>query len=168
MRSWHVATTRPLQQSRADRELRRQGFVTFNPRIRIRVPKPDGTMRYAVKPYLPGYIFVRFDKLHDQWGKVRGTRGVSRLLMCGDDPARVRRGIIERMIKKFGDRFAIDERRLDELIIRTGDSVEILGEGFVGLRARALESTHSRINFMMEMFGRQVETSAPRETLRLA
>lgn len=168
MRCWHVATTRPLQQSRADRELRQLGFITFNPRVRLREPKPDGSFKYLIKPYLPGYIFIRFDRLHDQWGKIRGTHGVGRLLMCGDDPARVRKGIIERMIKQFGDRFAVDERMFDELIIRTGDKVEILGEGFVGLRARALESTHSRVNFMMEMFGRQVETSAPRETLRLA
>lgn len=168
MRNWHVATTRPLQQSRADRELRQQGFVTFNPRVRLRIPKPDGSMRYTVKPYIPGYIFVRFDRLHDLWGKIRGTHGVGRLLMCGDDPARIRKGVIEAMLRSFGDRFAIDERRLDELIIRTGDPIRILGDSFAALATTALESPHGRVNFMLEMFGRQVVSTAPRTSLRLA
>lgn len=167
-RRWYVATTRPGQQDRADRELRQQGFTTFNPRVRIRVPKPDGSLRYRIKSYIAGYVFIRFDAVRDDWSGIRGTRGIGFLLSACEIPCRVRSGVIECMIAEYGDRFAVDERKLDELVICTGDSVEILGDAFIGLRATSLESPHEKVKFMLEMFGRSVETSANRDTLRLA
>lgn len=163
-RRWHVATTRPQQQVLADRELRRQGFETFNPRCRVRWPSGDGRDRYKIEPYLPGYVFIRFDAVRDDWGCIRGTRGVGRLLAQGELPCRIRKGIIEGMVRLFRDSFAVDERRLDELIIQSGDDVTVLG--MPAVRATVTDRAHARVGMMVEMFGRQVRASAKSNTLR--
>lgn len=168
-RRWYVATTRPLQQELADRSLRQLGFHTFNPRVRVRVPKPDGTMRYKIQPYIAGYIFIRFDAVKDDWSTIRGTRGVGFLLARDELPCRIRRGVVECMVAEYSTSgYAVDERRLDEMIIHTGDSVEILGGAFVGLKPVVLDSPHTKVSFMLEMFGRSVEASANRDSLRIA
>lgn len=138
------------------------------PRVRVRRPTKDGRAAYRIRPYLPGYILVRFDRERDAWASINGTRGVGGLIMCGDLPSRMRRGVVEEMIRLIGDDFAVDERKLDEAVIRAGDEVS-LGGALEGKRVEVLESAHTRIRFMMEFFGRPVEvTAAPGAVHKIA
>lgn len=165
-RFWHAATVKPSQERRAQRELEQQNFRTFMPRVRIRRHTSDGRPAYRIMPYLPGYILVRFDRERDAWASINGTRGVGHLIMCGDLPSRMRRGVVEKMIAAMGDDFAVDERKLDEAIIRTGDEIS-LGGAFEG-KTVIVRSAHEKVRFMMEFFGRQVAVTASAGVVRKA
>jgi transcriptional antiterminator RfaH len=76
---WYVAETLPRAELISQRNLRRQGFHCFCPRLRK-------TRRHARKvdevlvPLFPGYVFVRFDRHQDSWRSINGTIGVKRLI----------------------------------------------------------------------------------------
>lgn len=148
-RNWYAATTRPLQEQRAERELRKQGFFVYSPKVRLR--RAGG---YIVRPYLRGYVLVRFDPVADwRWPSINGTRGVGRLLMTGEVPSRIRRGVVESILSTFGDGFITDDRKFDELILHPGDRVFVVGmsQGVV------ISSSHDKVRLMLEAFGGQVE-----------
>lgn len=51
-----------------------------------------------VSPFFPGYIFISFDVDRTRWRAVNGTVGVRSLVMQGERPVPVPRGLIESMI----------------------------------------------------------------------
>lgn len=157
-RTWHVATVRPLQDARAVRELNRQGFFTFAPRCRTRVIKPNGQHRYCVRPYIPGYVFVRTDLKRDPWWRIGSTRGISRLISCGEVPSRVRRGIVEAMLRMCSGGWAVDERQLDELVLQAGDRVRTKN----GVDATVMWSAHDRVRIMLELLGKEHQVTVER------
>ena len=48
-------------------------------------------------PRFPGYLFVRLDRLQDNWYSIRSTRGVARLVTFGNEPAVVPADLINRL-----------------------------------------------------------------------
>ncbi len=82
MQAWFCAHTRPQQELRAAIELTKQDFHVYTPLI-------DG------KPLFPRYLFVQFDRLVDNWGIIRSTRGCIDLLKNGFNPIEVRQPIMD-------------------------------------------------------------------------
>jgi len=94
---WFAVYTLPLSEARAQFNLENQRFRTF-------VPKRLKTVRHARKlnaveaAFFPRYIFVALDLARDRWRGVNGTFGVSCLVMRGDQPNPVPRGVVEALI----------------------------------------------------------------------
>src|SRR6201995_4098463 len=90
---WYAVHTLPFAEARAEHHLRRQEFRTFQ-------PKRHKTIRHARKlstveaPFFPRYLFTVLDMTRHQWRSINGTIGVSRLVMCGDQPNPVPRGVV--------------------------------------------------------------------------
>jgi transcriptional antiterminator RfaH len=81
---WYAVQTKPRQEARAEANLRRFGLETLAPRLRE--PRMTGSARaltHRAAPLFPGYIFSRFD-VHTLLGKVRLTRGVSKVVGFGE------------------------------------------------------------------------------------
>src|SRR5215471_21535228 len=72
---WYAVHTLPFAEARAERQLRRQEFRTFQ-------PKRHKTIRHARKlntieaPFFPRYLFIVLDLGRHQWRSVNGTIGV--------------------------------------------------------------------------------------------
>jgi transcription antitermination factor NusG len=96
---WYAVHTLPFAEARAERQLHRQGFRTFQ-------PKRHKTVRHARRlstveaPFFPRYLFIVLDLAHHQWRSVNGTFGVSRLVMRGDQPDPLPRGVVEALIAR--------------------------------------------------------------------
>src|SRR5437773_2745521 len=94
---WHVVHTLPLCEWRAQVQLENQGYRTF-------LPKRYKTIRHARKlstvkaAFFPRYLFIALDLARHQWRSVNGTFGVASLVMQGDQPHPVPRGIVETLI----------------------------------------------------------------------
>src|SRR6201993_2038764 len=94
---WYAVHTLPFAEARAEHQLQRQDFRTFQ-------PKRHKTVRHARKlstveaPFFPRYLFIVLDLARHQWRSVNGTFGVSRLVMRGDQPHPVPRGVVEALI----------------------------------------------------------------------
>src|SRR5262249_5697848 len=94
---WYAVNTLPFAEARAEHQLHRQGYRTFQPKRRKPFRTP-GRLRTVEPPFFPRYLFVVLALSRHQWRSVNGTFGVSRLVMCGDQPHPVPRGVVEALI----------------------------------------------------------------------
>jgi transcriptional antiterminator RfaH len=92
----------------------------------------------TVAALFPGYLFIRLDRICDDWAPIRSTRGVAHIVRFGDFPLPIADKIIEkiqaRLLKgplhepylKFGQRVRIAEGTFSgiEAIFLTNDGEE--------------------------------------------
>src|SRR5512145_2784592 len=98
---WYAVHVRPGGETRAELNLRRQGFSPF-------VPRQKRTVRHARRlsvkqaAFFPGYMFLPLDLGADRWRTVNGTLGVRSLVLQGERPAPCPPGLVEAMIASTG------------------------------------------------------------------
>ncbi len=152
---WYAVHTLPFAEARAEVQLHRQGFRTFQ-------PKRHKTVRHARKsttveaPFFPRYLFIVLDLSRHQWRSVNGTFGVSRLVMRGDQPHPVPRQVVEALIA------AADARG----ILQFGDKLQVGGPVrlMAGPFAEQLAildrlDDAGRVRVLLDILGRQVAIS---------
>jgi transcription elongation factor/antiterminator RfaH len=153
---WYAVHTLPLSEARAQGHLENQSFRTF-------LPKRHKTVRHARKmstieaPFFPRYLFVALDLTRHQWRSVNGTFGVSRLVMRGDRPQPVPRGVVETLIG------SADERGILQLgqKLTLGAPVRLMAGPFADHLAILDRLDDSgRVRVLLELMGRQVSISA--------
>ncbi len=93
---WYVVATLPHREKVAAEQLNNQDFKTYFPQ-RLKTVRHARKRFNRIVSYFPGYIFVSFDLNTDQWRSVNGTFGVRSLLMGGEHPLAVPRGVIENL-----------------------------------------------------------------------
>jgi len=94
---WYAVHSQPFAELRASLQLQNQGFRTFMPQRRKTV-RHARQIKTVMAPLFPRYFFVVLDLTRDQWRSVNGTFGVSRLVMGGEQPHPVPRGVVEALI----------------------------------------------------------------------
>src|SRR5947209_3392066 len=94
---WYVVHTLPLGEARAQTQLEIQSFPTFLPR-RQKTVRHARRLTSVLAPFFPRYLFVVLDLTRHQWRSVGGTFGVSNLVMQGDRPHPVPRGVVETLL----------------------------------------------------------------------
>jgi transcription elongation factor/antiterminator RfaH len=152
---WYAVHTLPFAEARAEVQLHRQGFRTFQ-------PKRHKTVRHARRsitveaPFFPRYLFIVLDLSRHQWRSVNGTFGVSRLVMRGDQPHPVPRQVVEALIA------AADARG----ILHFGDKLQVGGPVrlMAGPFAEQLAildrlDDAGRVRVLLDILGRQVAIS---------
>jgi len=152
---WFAVHTLPFAEARAEAHLRRQGFRTFQ-------PKRHKTVRHARRlstveaPFFPRYLFIVLDLARHQWRSVNGTFGVSRLVMRGDQPHPVPRGVVEALIE------AADARGILQLArkLQVGSPVRLMAGPFAEQLAILNNLDDSgRVRVLLDILGRQVAIS---------
>jgi transcription elongation factor/antiterminator RfaH len=152
---WYAVHTLPFAEVRAEGQLNRQCFRTFQ-------PKRHKTVRHARRlstveaPFFPRYLFIVLDLARHQWRSVNGTFGVSRLVMRGDQPHPVPHGVVEALLA------AADARGILQLgrNLQVGGPVRLLAGPFAEQLA-ILDSLDEsgRVQVLLEILGRQVAVS---------
>jgi transcriptional antiterminator RfaH len=161
---WYAVHTQPNREWRAKIQLEHQAYEVFLPRR----PK---TVRHARKltngaaAFFPRYLFIRLDLMRDRWHSVNGTFGVSRLVMQGELPHPVPRGILETMIA------AVDSNgflRLEESL-KIGTRVRLMAGPFaeqLGILDRLDDS--GRVRVLLEIMGATVPVQLERKIVTAA
>ena len=152
---WYAVHSLPFAEARAEGQLQRQGFRTFQ-------PKRHKTVRHAHRlstveaPYFLRYMFIVLDLTRHQWRSVNGTFGVSRLVMRGDQPHPIPRGVVEALIA------AADARGILQLggKLQVGGPVRLIAGPFAEQLAILdhLEDS-GRVRVLLNILGRQVAIS---------
>jgi len=152
---WFVVHTLPFNEARALANLENQGFRTFMPR-RHKTIRHARRLTTVEAPFFPRYLFVALDLEHDRWRSVNGTFGVARLVMRGDRPAPVPRGVVEALLASVD---ADGVLRLAEKL-KIGSSVSLLAGPFAE-RLAVLEhlDDSGRVRVLVDILGRQVSIS---------
>ena len=98
---WYVVQTQPHAEGRADEHLRRQGFVTYMPKL-LKQRRHARKTETVSRPLFPRYMFVLIDHTHQGWHAIRSTFGVSSLVGGENGPLAVREGIVEALRAQEG------------------------------------------------------------------
>ncbi len=92
---WYVIHTKFRQEEHALLNLKRQGYECFLPMLAVEQMRQKA-LRVIEQPLFPRYLFIQLD-VHGSgksWGPIRSTKGVSRLVMFGSEPAWLDDGIV--------------------------------------------------------------------------
>ena len=93
---WILVYTKPNQETRANDNLRNQGFKTFLPLI----SSSNRGNAKILKPVFPRYIFVRLDLNLGNWNSIKSSYGVSGIVMFGEEFTPIPYQIIKSIKKK--------------------------------------------------------------------
>jgi transcription elongation factor/antiterminator RfaH len=152
---WYVVHTLPFAEARAECQLQRQRFRTFQPK-RHKTIRHARKMRTVEAPFFPRYLFIVLDIARDQWRSVNGTFGVSRLVMRGEEPNSVPPGVVEALVAAADDRGIL--HLADKL--QVGSPVRLLAGPFAEQLA-VLDHLDGagRVRVLLDILGRQVAIS---------
>ncbi len=156
-----VVHSLPCRESGAMFHLENQGFRTFLPRL-LKTRRHARKLENVLAPFFPRYLFVVLNLGRDRWRSVNGTFGVARLVMEGERPKPVPRGVVETLIEACDD--------LDVV------SFDASGRSWVGGRVQVLAGPFSdqfgvikrlddkgRVDVLLEIMGRYTPVNVPSE-----
>lgn len=161
-RRWYAIQARPRQAVRAELNLRNQNFATYLPRWRVE-KLSHGRRVERFEPLLPNYLFIHLGRWNNNWHKIRSTRGVSRLVSFGNEPAPVPDAVIEEIRCRVGD------DALPQPALSASDRVIVSDGCFRGLEAmfHSFDGAERAILFL-RMLEQKVRVTLPLASLRRA
>ncbi|UYG01502.1 MULTISPECIES: transcription/translation regulatory transformer protein RfaH [unclassified Halomonas] len=83
---WYAIQCKGNESFRAEENLLRQGYTVFHPTLSVR-KKRGGRLVHVTEPLFPHYLFIFLDQIQSNWRPIRSTRGVSKLVAFGQQPA---------------------------------------------------------------------------------
>lgn len=166
MLRWYAVHCQPNAESKAEANLRHQGFRVYLPRYRK-------TRRHARRvdsvraPLFPRYLFVELDAEGGRWRSVQSTFGVHHLVCQGDRPVPLPNEVIDHLLgREDGDGLvSVDERpRLSKgetVRFVAGAMTDLVGI-FDGLNGE------ERVTILLNLLGRRIKIVAPADTVAAA
>jgi transcriptional antiterminator RfaH len=149
MSFWTVIQTETQREHTARLMLMRQGFETYMPRIRMKADR--------IALLFPSYIFCR---IIDRWWAARWSIGVTKILMNGDQPARVPEQILKEIRQREVGGFVKLPRQNKGK--RRGQKVKIIRGSFEGKLAIYDGMTgKERERVLLELLGQMVPVELP-------
>jgi transcriptional antiterminator RfaH len=171
---WFLIYTKPHQEERAKENLENQGNEVFLPMIASEKTKQPQS--FSLKPMFPRYLFTKFTVDNDNWVHIKSTRGVSHIVVFGDNLTKVPDSVISYLKNKVDDNDVLKLQTTrkkfqkgDELVIKQGvfqgnDATFLSMAGKE--RVRVLLSLMNRI-MITDMPGQNVQRKAIVETFKL-
>lgn len=171
MISWHVATTKPFSEMIAENGLRNKGFFPFNPKVYTqRIVR--GARTWTERPYIPGYIFVRFDPDEDSnWPQINFVRGVQTLLYSASErPAPIKDAAMAVLLDRCnGDRVKAEDIDFAlSKVFPVGSSVRLVDGAFSQFVGKVAWSDQDRVKVVLSLFGRQAKLTMPSRFVAMA
>ncbi len=149
LKKWLVAQIKPNSYDLAIRNLDRQGFETFIPKMKSTIKKEN---KFINKDLLlfPGYAFIGTDLKSSSWTKINNTYGVIRVLAFNNKPSVIPLDLIIALKNRYEDNFnpIINEK------LKKGDTIKFNSGPFANLAAN-IEKVNSekRIYVLLEVMG---------------
>ena len=151
MSYWSVVQTESQREHMVRLLLMRAGFETYMPRIKVR-------SRIAL--LFPAYVFVR---IAERFYPVMWTNGVIRLLMAGDQPARLPDEIIMEIRSRERGGFV---KLPTPSKLKKGQNVRISNGNFLGqIGLYDGIGSKERARILLDLLGRKVPVELPESDL---
>ena len=126
---WYLIHTKPRQEQCALQNLEQQGYQCYLP-IFPSEKLLQGNLTVKDQPLFPRYLFIRLE-LGDpakSWVPIRSTKGVSRLVSFGVEPAKVDDALIALLQAQ-----EVSVQAAPERLFKSGERVRLTEGAFVGL-----------------------------------
>lgn len=158
---WHLAQLRPNGLSMALRNLERQSLTHFAP-IETRTERRAGKFVTREALAFPGYVFVQPGPHAGGIRAINATRGISKLVALGPEPATVPHDLIEALRLRFSP--ATEVAVPD---FAPGDQVQIL-EGPLADFVAQVEATapEGRVYLLIDLMGRATRATVDARHLK--
>jgi len=149
VKKWLVARIKSNSYDLAFRNLERQGFEIFIPKVKTTIKKENKFINKEALLF-PGYGFVGIDLQDPYWTKINSTYGVSKLLTFNNKPCEIPLDLIVTLKNRF-------ENKVDPIInenLKKGDIIKFNNGPFAELVAN-IESVEEkkRIYVLLEVMG---------------
>ena len=145
--SWYVIYTKRGQEDRAQVNLQRQGAASYLPMIRVQKVRRSEN-KPVLEPLFPRYLFIQLEAGDAGWSALRSTRGVTRLVSFGSEPAQVSDDLIAHLKAK--------EKAMNEQpLFVAGETVQVPSGPFAGIEGVYLMADgEQRAMVLMELLGK--------------
>jgi transcriptional antiterminator RfaH len=124
----------------------------------------QGSLTVLDEPLFPRYLFIRLGHgdTAKSWAPIRSTRGVSRLVKFGVEPAKVDDGLIE--LLKTKESAAIDE---PARLFNSGERVRLVTGPFAGIEGiYQMAEGERRVMVLIELMSKRVAVGVSPTELR--
>ena len=165
MLNWYLIYSKPRLESSALENLERQGFECFLPLIAIEKLRRKALVVVS-EPLFPRYLFIRLGMgdTAKSWAPIRSTKGVSRLVSFGIEPARVDDGLIELLRTQEASVQTEPER-----LFKAGERVRLTEAPFAGIEGiYQMADGERRVMVLIEILSKPVAVRVAPVSLRKA
>jgi len=155
-RRWYLVYTKPRQEEVAERNLLRQQYHIYLPRV-MQVRRRRGRRVSRVEPLFPRYLFIDLDTRNDNWAPIRSTYGVSNLVRFAGQPAVVPRELVTGLQRR-DDTQGIQRVPVEEFT--PGGRVRIVEGPLMGYEGiYEAKSSRDRVTILLDIVGRRSRLS---------
>ena len=161
---WYLAQLKPNSLTIALRNLERQKVSVFAP-METRTTRRAGRFITKQAPVFPGYVFVQIDQEVCTMRSINGTRGISRLVALGPEPAVVPQAVMTTLFQRYAD----DTDAPPAPRFQPGDSIDILEGPLADFSAQidAL-APNDRVIVLLDLMGRLSRVTLDAHQVRLS
>ncbi len=162
---WYLVHTKPRQEKCALENLQRQGYTCYLPTFPAEKLR-QGAMTIADEPLFPRYLFIRLGRGDSAkgWAPVRSTKGVSRLVCFGAEPAWVDDVLIELLRTQEASGQTEPER-----LFKPGERVRLTEAPFAGIEGiYQMADGERRVMVLIEILSKPVVMRVAPASLRNA
>ena len=162
---WFLIHTKPRQEVIALENLERQGYPCYLPMLPAEKLR-QGKLVTIQEPLFPRYLFIQLGQgaTAQSWSPIRSTRGVSRLVSFGNEPARVPADLVQMLQDHDADR-----SQDVQTLFKSGDKVLIQEGPFAGLEAvYQMKDGEGRVMVLIELMSKPAQLKLQTNQLRKA
>lgn len=157
--AWYVVHTKPRQEARALENLQNQGFNCFLPTMQVQKLR-NQKVQTITEPMFSRYLFIQLDEQRQNWGPIRSTLGVSKLVSFGPQPAKVPPEFITFLKEAPAETI--------EHMFNLGDQVQVASGPLKGLEGRYLaHDGETRAFVLVDLLGQPQKLRMTVESLRV-
>ncbi len=161
--NWYLIHTKPRQEKCALQNLEQQGYLCYLPILPTEKLR-HGSLAVANEPMFPRYLFIQLDTSNSAkcWSPIRSTKGVSRLVSFGIEPAKVD----DRLISLLRSREEAI-RSQPQRFFSPGERVQLTEGAFVDIEGiYQMADGESRVMVLIELLSKPVRMSVSPASLR--
>jgi transcriptional antiterminator RfaH len=157
--AWYVVHTKPRQEGRALENLQNQGFTCFLPTMQVQKLR-NQRVQVVTEPMFSRYLFIQLDDQTQNWGPIRSTLGVSKLVSFGPQPAKVPPEFVAFLKEAPPETL--------ERMFAPGDTVQVAAGPLQGLEGKYLaHDGETRAFLLIELLGQPQKIAMAVEALRV-
>ncbi|WP_310626185.1 transcription/translation regulatory transformer protein RfaH [Limnohabitans sp.] len=157
--AWYVVHTKPRQEVRALENLQDQGFTCFLPTMQVQKLRSQ-RVQAVTEPMFSRYLFIQLDDQTQNWGPIRSTLGVSKLVSFGSQPAKVPSEFIAFLKEAPPETLA--------RMFAPGDSVQVASGPLQGLEGKYIAHDGETRSFVLvELLGQPQKLRIALDSLRI-
>lgn len=151
---WYVAQVETHKAVMAERFVTQLGYDVFNPKVRKTHHYAKQRARSSVRSYVPGYMFVNFEKDDGCWPLINDQPGVRTIMYSGPEtPAPVRDEALVPLMSMCSNGY-VDEVEADRFLFRVGGLAKVIEGPFSGFIGPVKEATYERLKVLLTVFAR--------------